>query len=57
MLSDMVNNAIGTMQMVDYPYETNFLGFLPANPVNTTCHWAFSNVTQIKSDMDYVRRL
>ena len=53
----IINNAIGTMQMVDYPYSTNFLGALPANPVNSTIHWMYGNVSQITNQMDYVRRM
>ena len=43
--------------MVDYPYQTDFLGFLPANPVNSTINWMYGNVSTITSDWDYVRRL
>ncbi len=43
--------------MVDYPYSTNFLGALPANPVNSTCHWMYGNVTQITDQSDYLRRM
>ena len=57
MIADMINSAIGTMQMVDYPYATDFLGALPANPVNTTIGWMYSNVSNIATNMDYVRRL
>lgn len=44
-LADQISGALGTMQMVDYPYASDFLGALPANPVHTACSWAQGNFT------------
>lgn len=33
----LVNESLGTMAMVDYPYPTNFVNPLPAWPVNEAC--------------------
>jgi len=31
------NGALGTMAMVNYPYETSFILPMPAWPVNASC--------------------
>eukprot|EP01084_Bolivina_argentea_P242402 406660_1 len=36
-LEEWARNGLLTMAMVDYPYAANFLGKLPANPVNASC--------------------
>lgn len=33
----MLAESIGTISMINYPYPTNFLGPLPAWPVNASC--------------------
>lgn len=37
-LEQWARNGLLTMAMVDYPYAADFLGKLPANPVNASCH-------------------
>lgn len=34
---DFVSDQIGTCAMVNYPYPTEFIGSLPAWPINHTC--------------------
>jgi len=36
-LFNTITDALGTMAMVNYPYETNFLRPLPAWPVQASC--------------------
>lgn len=36
-LIGLVNDAIGTMAMVNYPYPTNFVNPLPAWPIKNMC--------------------
>lgn len=38
----MVNGALGTMAMVNYPYPTEFVAPLPAWPVKAACDAALS---------------
>ena len=34
---DVLNDGLGTMAMVNYPYATNFTANIPANPVKAAC--------------------
>lgn len=36
-IMDMVSDSLGTMAMVNYPYETNFTANLPAWPISEAC--------------------
>uniref|UniRef100_A0A0K0F2S4 Lysosomal Pro-X carboxypeptidase (inferred by orthology to a human protein) n=1 Tax=Strongyloides venezuelensis TaxID=75913 RepID=A0A0K0F2S4_STRVS len=38
-LIDNFRDTLGTMAMVDYPYESNFLAPLPASPVKEACKY------------------
>ena len=38
----MLSDNLGSMAMVNYPYETSFLHPLPAWPLNTSCQNASS---------------
>ena len=40
-IADEVSGALGTMAMVNYPYATDFVANLPANPVNEVCAACF----------------
>ena len=47
-----VNGCFGTEAMVNYPYPTEFVGHLPAWPVNASCDAALK-VNPV-TDSDYV---
>jgi hypothetical protein len=50
-----VTDGLGTMAQVNYPYETNFTRYLPANPVKTAC--VNGQVDQKSDDDGYVAGL
>lgn len=39
-LIDEISDSLGTMAMVNYPYETNFVNPLPAWPQQAACKMA-----------------
>jgi len=49
---NFVNGALGTMAMVNYPYETSFILPMPPWPVNVSCDAALA--VPIAKEMDYV---
>jgi lysosomal Pro-X carboxypeptidase len=51
-LIGFINGCFGTEAMVNYPYATDFVGSLPANPVAESCTQA-ATVT-LSTDQDYV---
>ncbi|CDW82359.1 UNKNOWN [Stylonychia lemnae] len=53
LLLDSIQDALGTMAMVNYPYPTGFEAPLPANPVKAACTAAGVPV----SDLDYINSL
>jgi hypothetical protein len=52
-LIDAIQDALGTMAMVNYPYPTGFEAPLPGNPVITACTAAGNP----HSDQDYLNSL
>jgi hypothetical protein len=48
-------SSIGKLPMVNYPYETNFLRKLPANPVAYACSQATKN--NPKEPIDFINSL
>jgi hypothetical protein len=51
-----VNNGLGTMAMVNYPYPTDFVATLPGNPVNYTCN-VTTQFTDPTTPNDYMMAL
>jgi hypothetical protein len=50
-----INGQLGTMAMVNYPYETSFIEPMPAWPVNAACDAALA--VTINTDDDYMKAL
>lgn len=51
-LVGIFDNALGSMAMVNYPYETSFLKPLPAWPVNVACDTAIDNAPEDETKTD-----
>ena len=49
-LISTLNDSLGTMAMVDYPYPTNFVEPLPAWPVTAACTSAKTAYEGAKGD-------
>ena len=51
-LIDLVNDDLGTMAMVNYPYATNFTADIPAWPLMEACNRAITPPASQNDDSD-----
>ena len=56
-LMNAIADGFGTMAMVNYPYPTNFINSLPANPIKYSCEQVSQYMPSPRTDLDRVKVL